>query len=339
MTEDRRPEPRISSAVLPRLAAAREHIARRGYAEAIRELNAALEHDPRSALARFLLGRAFALTGRWERSAEAFRAAIENDPALAAAHLGLAYALIELGRCAEAARAARKAVELSPLLSFAHSLLASALDQDGRSDEAIAAYRGAVRIAPLDSAPRYRLARLLLRQGRLPEAVHECLEAARLRPPEPVVASAGTKDKDEDSATIDGSRDGPESAAADDPTAGEAHYEAAESLLRRGELTRALSEFRKAHSRGVRKPACLRAIGEILYNQGRLHEALASCLEALALEPGRAEIGADLERVLEAIARRERAEQETDFPLDGDGSAALEGSGGRASRSGLVRDE
>jgi tetratricopeptide (TPR) repeat protein len=112
------------------------------HADAVAELESAIELNPNLAEAFHGLGFALTVSGRPEEAVPQFDRAIRLspcDPRLSSFHEMRAWAHIVLGRYEEAAESARRSVRRPNADLWAHSTLCAALGHLGRLDEAAAA--------------------------------------------------------------------------------------------------------------------------------------------------------------------------------------------------------
>jgi protein O-mannosyl-transferase len=151
----------------------------RDYDRAAADYNAALEADPRDALARYGLGLVQQAQGKPAAAAESFRAALAVDPGSADMQRALGEVELANGNVAAATAALGKAVAKDPSDLRARALLLLAQnDLNG----AIAAYEEAARKLPDDAEVQNNLAAALAKAGRNAEALDHYLAALRLDP-------------------------------------------------------------------------------------------------------------------------------------------------------------
>ena len=135
--------------------------------------NRALAIDDKEAMARFVLGRVFTLTGRVTAGLAELQAAVELNPSFAQAHYGLGAALVTLSRPEEAIEACATAERLSPhdgMLTAFQGIRALALSMTGRHDEAAVVARSAARHPTASFWTFGTLASVLGHLGQLDEA-------------------------------------------------------------------------------------------------------------------------------------------------------------------------
>jgi hypothetical protein len=103
--------------------AAREHVGKGQFAEALDEADKALSLEPESAATHTLRAVALSRLGRGEESLEAFREALRHEPQSARSHFNLASQLNVVGRREEALQHALEAQRLDPGLANLSRLL------------------------------------------------------------------------------------------------------------------------------------------------------------------------------------------------------------------------
>jgi adenylate cyclase len=119
------------------------HYLRREHADAILELEAALELNPSLALAHYGLGAALVFSGRAPESLPHLEEAIRlspHDPGLGSFLVRLADATFLMGEFENSVRWAKKALQQTSFQWSRYAVLIAALAELGRFDEA-AAYR------------------------------------------------------------------------------------------------------------------------------------------------------------------------------------------------------
>jgi serine/threonine-protein kinase len=149
------------------------------YAEAVKDLNRALDLDPGNADARRELARALDAQGKTQEAESAYREAIALRPDYWAGHSHLGYFYFSHGRYAEAEAQFRRVVELTPDNVGALSNLGGVYHMMGRPDDATAAFRKSLAIQPTPDAFA-NLGTVLFFQGRYAEAVEPMEKAVAL---------------------------------------------------------------------------------------------------------------------------------------------------------------
>lgn len=150
---------------------ARCHTSLGRYAEAIEGLKTSMRLQPEAITTsmRVQLGSALLELGRVDESIGVMREAVRIDPGGYYTHYGLGYALHVAGELDEACAEQRTAIAIQPR-SHAHESLGFLLSALGRTDDAIASFRAAVRADPRRAPPREALVSALITSGRFDEA-------------------------------------------------------------------------------------------------------------------------------------------------------------------------
>ena len=168
---------------------------RDGVEKSIALFKAAVERDPRYALAHAGLADAYCL-GIWyiplpaaEASVAARRAAltaVDLDPTLSEAHTALGAAYFADWQWTEAERSFDRAISLTPANSRAHHIRAYVLLITGRRDEAVAGIRRAQQLDPLSRVINADVAELLFHAGRYQDALAQADAMIKLDPDFPL---------------------------------------------------------------------------------------------------------------------------------------------------------
>lgn len=151
-------------------------------AEAIPELQAALEIDPGSAHNQFNLGAAFLQTGHASEAVKNFEASVRLQPDSARFHFGLASALLAVGRIPEAAAAFAETVRLDPGHAGAHLKLGNIFFETQRLDEALVHFEACAKLRPDLADVQNNIGNVYFSQHKLDEAIPHYREALRLDP-------------------------------------------------------------------------------------------------------------------------------------------------------------
>lgn len=180
-------------------------------------------------------------------------------------------------------------------------ILANLYKEAGRSADARRQFERLRRIVPPGSNP-YHLEIILFyaEQGEDQQALTLVEEGVRLRPQDPETYKTG--------ALYWRKRQQPQMAKeflqrglAANPQSGKMHDLIGEHALDSGDMSLAEQAFRACISSGEQTSSTHRNLAEVLYNQGRMHEALEQLKIALAMAPGRPDVYEGLGRV--AVAR------------------------------------
>jgi superkiller protein 3 len=145
-------------------------------------LRQALVINPRDTSARFLLAAQYEKAGR-HRDAEAeLRQAIDFDPKDAVAHYNLGNALLREGKLDDAIDSYRRAIDLDRTCAQAYNNLGFALDRLNNLDAAIGAYRKAIELNPNIDVVYANLGHAMAKQSNLQEAMAFYPQAIKLNP-------------------------------------------------------------------------------------------------------------------------------------------------------------
>jgi tetratricopeptide (TPR) repeat protein len=156
-------------------------------AEALKELEASVRLDPRSAMGQYNLGTALLVQGRSDEALAHFTEAIRLKPSLASAHNSLGVALKAKGRVDEAIAHYRQALAIDPEYAHARNNLGAALQALGHVDEAIAQYALAVQANPTDPVPHRNWAKALAIHGDAAQATARFRGALVVAPDSPLL--------------------------------------------------------------------------------------------------------------------------------------------------------
>jgi eukaryotic-like serine/threonine-protein kinase len=244
-------------------------------AEAVDEYRAALRLGPDNALTRINLGDALRGQGKVDEAIDEYRAALRLEPGAPMTHLSLGGILCDVKHDFAGAEAEfRTALRLQPDLAEAHGNLGSALRGQGKIAEAIAEYRTALRLRPDLTMALFNLADILQCQGKMNEAIDVYRQAIRHRP------NLDWPHLSLGAILCDVKRD----------------YAGAEAEFRTA--IRLQPDFAVAHG----------DLGNALYGQGKLDEALAAYREAIRLQPESSEVHVRLGTALHAQGKLAEAE-------------------------------
>jgi putative PEP-CTERM system TPR-repeat lipoprotein len=134
--------------------------------EAEQRLAAAVEADPRSTTAQYLLGTIYANRGDITRASTAFAEVLKLNPGAMAARLQMVRMTLAAGRADTSAQLAAEAVRMQPDNPVARLLLIDALLAQSKTDEATRALK--------EMAAQYpRVAAVHIRLGRLAAITHD----------------------------------------------------------------------------------------------------------------------------------------------------------------------
>ncbi|MCX7631879.1 MAG: tetratricopeptide repeat protein [Turneriella sp.] len=157
--------------ITPDIEAGKKSFEAKDYATAEAHFRKALEKDPNSAEARYLLARSLDLQGKKEAAIAEYRRAIEKEPEHARAHYYIGRLLYQAQKYAEAERSFARAAKADSKFAAAHYSQGLALDKMGKTAEALSAYRKATETDPNLREAYFNSAILLKKQQRYDEAL------------------------------------------------------------------------------------------------------------------------------------------------------------------------
>jgi tetratricopeptide (TPR) repeat protein len=141
--------------------------------DAVRELRAAVQADPKEPNVHFALGYLLWTQGHAQEAAHEFQTELENLPDHTQAMLYLADAEIQLNQMEAARTLLEKVVKNDPANSMGHLDLGIVYNEAGQQEDAIREFKRAALLKPSDVKPHYRLARLYHAMGKTAEAKAE----------------------------------------------------------------------------------------------------------------------------------------------------------------------
>jgi tetratricopeptide (TPR) repeat protein len=139
--------------------------------EALEELDAALEHDPRCYTALKVRGAAFSDDGDLPKAEKLLRAAHEIRPDEPEGLCLLSKVLLESNRSDEAVPLLKRAIKVRPLSATGFSLMGAVYRSRCRFKTAFSFYRHALRLEPKEVATNVNYAVGLMDTGRVHEAI------------------------------------------------------------------------------------------------------------------------------------------------------------------------
>jgi len=276
----------------PRLAQAREALAKGEIQRAHDLISDLLREKPDSGEALDLKGLALQSMGRAEAE-QAFREAIRRIPKRAEPHDHLAAFLYQSGRTEEAIAEWQAAVRENSQYAVGHYNLGSAYQRVGRLDQAVTEFRQALKLKPELTSARINLGIVLVTMGRFPEAEKELREAARQAPEDPEVAFNLGAAYVSARRTEDGIRE-LRRALALRPDFAEARERMGTAFFYDGKLEEAAREFGEALKIRPKYAEAHFGLGVLLSEEGKEEEAIREYERTLENQPDHAAASTNL---------------------------------------------
>jgi serine/threonine protein kinase/tetratricopeptide (TPR) repeat protein len=253
--------------------AAQLRLTQERFAEALAEIDAALQVAKDDSDMLEMRGQALQGLGRWEESADAFRRSLIERPR----HVSTLYALglvlhVHLAKHDEAERAFRTVLEIDPANSEAWNELGNTLKEQERDEDALVAYRKALALAPDDLVYLGNIGGLLTDMKRTAEAL-DILDRVVARLPDSMVD----------------------------------RFNRALALADVGRREEAVAEFREVARRDPKDGKARIWAAANLFESGRREEAIGEYLLAIAAEPENATYRHDLAVTYLRLARYDDA--------------------------------
>lgn len=148
--------------------------------EAVRELRAAVEVNPKEPNVHFGLGYLLWKKSEYPEAAKEFRLEIDNDPQHFLATLYLADSDLQMNRPEEAKALLEKLEAIDAGSERQHLDLGTIYATQGQNQAALAEFQQAAKLAPRDANPHWRLGRLYRAMGRKAEAQAEFVKTRTL---------------------------------------------------------------------------------------------------------------------------------------------------------------
>ena len=222
------------------------------FAEAIQNLQAALQKRPNDPDLLYYLGRASGLLSK--QSIDTLLAAYPDSDR---AHQAMAENYFVLRQMNEAEKEYEQALKLRPDTPNLHMELGQVFAMSSRWPQAEAQFRAETKLQPGNAEPAYRLGDALLQQGKAHEARAELARADKLQPQMPETLYSLGK-----AASLDGDTSAAEKAwrdllsiEKDTPLAAQAHFGLAALYRKEGKSAEAaehMREFQRLQGRGQR---------------------------------------------------------------------------------------
>ncbi|HTA81223.1 MAG TPA: tetratricopeptide repeat protein [Terracidiphilus sp.] len=138
--------------------------------DAVRELRAAVQADPKAPNVHFALGYVLWTQGHADEAAQEFQAEIDNDPQHIQAILYLADARIQMNQPEGARPLLEKVAKIDPTDPMVHLDLGIIYTDASRNADALRELKTAAALDPTNVKPHWRLARLYHSMGKTAEA-------------------------------------------------------------------------------------------------------------------------------------------------------------------------
>jgi Tfp pilus assembly protein PilF len=157
-------------------------IAQPDRARAVSEATAAVEKDPSSAIASYILAAILDEIGETSKAIAQSEHGLELDPANGYCHFQLALDLARQGQSTRALSELQIAIELLPEDTRAHALMLSLAAQQHLGAQTLAIGRDALVVSPFDSELHYRVGLIAGELDDLKTAAHQFAYASMLAP-------------------------------------------------------------------------------------------------------------------------------------------------------------
>ena len=162
----------------------------RQWAEAVTNLQKAVELAPGNAFSRLNLGTALYMQGHADGALEQYREAVRLSPTMARAHFAIGVLMESRGQDSEAIKAWETAIASDARYIEPRFSLANALRRGGRVKESLSQYAEVLRMDPTVSQASFGYAMGLVRLGRYQEASARFETAMKAFPDQPGFAHA-----------------------------------------------------------------------------------------------------------------------------------------------------
>ncbi|HEX4148004.1 MAG TPA: tetratricopeptide repeat protein, partial [Pirellulales bacterium] len=225
----------------------------------------AVEVNPRSKVAQYMLGTALVKSGQTAAAQDHFRMALELDPHYALAHNDLGVTLLDQGKTDAALKEIHAALAANPRYATAHASLGNALVAKGEFAAAVKEFQQALVFDPRFAPAYVSWGKLLLEHGAADDNA----------------ATPGERQNAAAAAALERFRQ----ALAANPRLGEAHFWLAQALLGQGKSKDAERELLLALRYDPRLAQAHNNLGAMYFREHRLAEAAAQCEAALKLDP------------------------------------------------------
>ena len=163
-----------------RLIIGKAHYNRGEYDDAMRELAAAAEGDPKLPFVHFNLGLAYLKKQDYERARDEFKKDLELEPDVAFTYEQLGNVESTLEREEEAVKNYRRAIQLDDRLANSHMGLAKIEERRREYPAAIAELDRVIKLDPGNASARYLRGQVLVRMGREADGRRELTIATKM---------------------------------------------------------------------------------------------------------------------------------------------------------------
>jgi len=263
--------------------------------EAAQEYGEVLRLRPEDPAARNSLGTVFQFQGKTARAIQEYREVLRMTPSYPDAEYNLGRALLAQGKLDEAAGSFTAILAAHPENANAHHSLGLALQLQGKTEEAIREYREVLHLQPGYSDAEYNLGRALLAQGKTEEAIARFGAVIRAHPQDPDahhslgLALAERGEMPRAQSEL-------EEAIRLDPENPETHYHLGRLFGERGDLTAAVSELEISLRLGPQDADVHNDLGNVFARMGKMTQAIAHFEQALRINPDLAVARDNLQR-------------------------------------------
>jgi len=270
----------------PRVLSSRGRIliAEEKYAAAKTALEQAVQSDPESATAHYLIGVTESALDEFANARTSFTRALELSPGMAEAAVALADLEASSGDWDDALRLAKQGLQARPSSSLAHVIVAKAMLAKGNASQAEVELHSALEYDPVFLRAIAALLDLKISQGRTKEAIQTISALASQHPENArirlLLGQAYLKQGDLASAETSVKR-----AVAIDRNAPDAYGVLGEISRARGEWDQAISWYKIASEANPKKVENFMALSGLYDRQGNTPEAIRSAERAHSLDP------------------------------------------------------
>ncbi|HEY2353089.1 MAG TPA: tetratricopeptide repeat protein [Candidatus Acidoferrum sp.] len=250
ITAESRPDAETSKELLQHISTAGKLLNDKKYNDAVRELTAALLHDPTNAEAGFVMGQVLRQTESWGPAQLIYEQILRESPGFPEAHTKLSFVLYRAGDAETALTEAKAALKQTPENAEAQKNVGLALSAMHKFDASEAAFQESLRLKPDYESSRMDLGIMFESKGDSPGAIEQFKKAIQLQPDNP-----------------------------------DAFYEMGASYDQTGDFTAAILAYREAKRLAPNRYNVRQNLGAELMNHGHPADAVAEFRELVALYP------------------------------------------------------